>query len=69
MCGHVSNNEHAKSHHITRLNFEFADLIASCNNIQTWYTDTHSGSDNLIISIALQVGGSRSFVNLLTLGS
>ena len=31
MCGQVSNNEHATSHYLTRLNVEFADLIATCN--------------------------------------
>ena len=31
MCGQVPNNEHATSHHLTRLNAEFADLIATCN--------------------------------------
>ena len=30
MCSQVSNNEHATSHHLTRLNVEFADLIATC---------------------------------------
>ena len=33
MCGHVSNNEHATSHHLTRLNVESADLIATCNKV------------------------------------
>ena len=32
MCGQVSNNEHVTSHHLTRLNVEFADLIATCNS-------------------------------------
>ena len=37
MCGQVSNNEHATSHHLTRLNVEFAGLIAMCNMIYTHY--------------------------------
>ena len=32
-CGQVSNNEHATSHHLTRLNVEFADLIATCKTL------------------------------------
>ena len=32
MCSQVSNNEHATSHHLTRLNVEFAYLIATYNN-------------------------------------
>ena len=31
MCNQVSNNEHATPRHLTRLNVEFADLIATCN--------------------------------------
>ena len=31
MYDQVSNNEHAMSHHLTRLNVEFVDLIATCN--------------------------------------
>ena len=31
MYGQVSNNEHVTPHHLTRLNVEFADLIATCN--------------------------------------
>ena len=30
----VSNNEHATSHHLTRPNVKFADLIATCNIIK-----------------------------------
>ena len=45
MCSQLSNTVHATSHHLTRLNVEFADLIATCNN-QIWTVSLSMGSSN-----------------------
>ena len=48
MCGQVSNNEHATSHHLTRLNVEFADLIATCNIWHAYSTNDAPSYDTKV---------------------
>ena len=50
MYGQLSNNEQATSHHLTRLNVEFADLIATCNIIRCIVHTNYVNVTDIVIS-------------------
>ena len=49
----ISNRLHATSRHITRLNVEFADLIATCNNHVNMIQNTLEPSRQILYTISL----------------